>query len=413
MSACGAVITNQMTIPDATISGVVVDSKGFVYICGASNGTIQASPGLTYGTGHIFVEKLMPGTLQTVYSTSIGGSAGDSSSSIAVDSLGNAYVTGYTSSPDFPSTVGSPSLPNQSGSTNVFVFKLAANGAMVFSRVIGGNGASGGSTIAVGAGGIVIGGNTNAPDFPTTRNAIQTAPGGGKDAFVLSISSDGSNIQHATYLGGPGDDEATSVGANQNGDIYVSGHAASYFPTLATSLAPQQIYGGFVSKIDHSTGQLVFSTYLPGVAGQANLQVDSNNSVYLTGLAGTGFPATSGADILEDGFDVLFLMQLDPQGEIVFATLVAGGALDNPQIALSTGSVVIASSSASVVFPATDYSAPICQLGAIVTMDFTLTTLSFASFSPSGKLLTASTYGYCQDESFCGSGHRNIRRVSL
>ncbi len=109
----------------------------------------------------------------------------------------------------------------------------------------------------------------------------------------------------------------------------------------------------------------------------------------------------------------LFLMQLDPQGEIVFATLVAGGALDNPQIALSTGSVVIASSSASVVFPATDYSAPICQLGAIVTMDFTLTTLSFASFSPSGKLLTASTYGYCQDESFCGSGHRNIRRVSL
>src|SRR5205814_9734548 len=151
----------------------------------------------------------------------------DHGSGIAVDTAGNAYITGYTGSRNFP--VANAVQPTLHGSFNAFVAKLDASGAnLAYSTYLGGTIGEFGSGIAVdAAGNAYVTGVTTSTNFPTT-NALQPTFGGGlSDAFVTKLSPGGTQLIYSTYLGGSGTDGATSIDLDTTGNVHLTGMISS------------------------------------------------------------------------------------------------------------------------------------------------------------------------------------------
>src|SRR5437867_4409279 len=146
------------------------------------------------------------------YSTYLGGSDDEVGARIAVDAAGNAYVTGFTCSINFPTTAG-VFQATSGGSCDVFVTKLNPTGSgLVYSTYLGGSDDDGGSGIAVDAtGNAYVTGFTGSTNFPTTLGAFQTASGGQGDGFVTKVNSTGSGLVYSTYLGGGGRDFSLGI----------------------------------------------------------------------------------------------------------------------------------------------------------------------------------------------------------
>jgi hypothetical protein len=193
------------------------------------------------------------------YSTYLGGEGSDGGTGIAVDSVGNAYVTGYTSSssPGFPTTPGAYQTAN-AGLSDAFVTKLApAGNALVYSTYLGGEMGDEGYGIAVDSGGnAYVTGETysSSPGFPTTLDAYQTAKAGETDAFVTELSSAGIALVYSTYLGGEGSDVGCGIAVDSGGHVYVTGGTSSDTPGFPTTLGAYQTANAgssdaFVTKI--------------------------------------------------------------------------------------------------------------------------------------------------------------------
>ncbi|PYP19022.1 MAG: hypothetical protein DMD54_03995 [Gemmatimonadetes bacterium] len=213
--------------------GIAVDAAGNAYVTGrissndfpTTTGAFQAASG---GGGEAFVTKLNPTGSGLVYSTYLGGSRDEIGIRIAVDTTGNAYVTGTTTSLDFPTTPGSfqPAFaggPPSSGDpafspppTDAYVTKLNATGsALDYSTYLGGSGNDRALGIAVdAAGSAFVTGSTFSTDFPTTTGAFQPVRRGtSSDAttFVTKVNPTGSGLAYSTYLGGSGAGTAIAV----------------------------------------------------------------------------------------------------------------------------------------------------------------------------------------------------------
>src|SRR6516162_4007038 len=212
----------------------------------------------TYGgNGDAFVSKLNAAGSSLVYSTYLGGSDVDFGNHIAIDSSGNAYVTGQTYSSDFPITAGAfqTRLPNpQTG----YVSKLnAAGSALIYSTYLGGSGLDQIFAIALdSSGNAYVTGRTTSSNFPTTPDALQTTSGGSFDAFVSKLNAAGTALIYSTYLGGNQDDEAYGIALDASGNAYVEGLTfSSNFPITAGAF--QTIFGGsedaFISKFSFAT----------------------------------------------------------------------------------------------------------------------------------------------------------------
>lgn len=170
-----------------------------------------------------------------VYSTYLGGSATDDALSLAADSLGAAYITGVTNSPDFK--IANPLQSTLNGTQNAFISKLNSDGtALVFSTYLGGSGSDAGLGLAIdGDANIYVTGRTTSPDFPLQFPTQETI-GGRSDAFVSVLSSGGGSLTFSTYLGGSGDEDilggSIAVDAIQN--VYLTGDTNSAnFPTIS------------------------------------------------------------------------------------------------------------------------------------------------------------------------------------
>jgi hypothetical protein len=137
-----------------------------------------------------------------VYSTLLGGSSGDQGSGIAVDGMGNAYVTGFTDSADF-TTTPEALQSTLKGSSNAFVTKLNPQGtALVYSAFLGGSGDDRGTGIAVdGAGNAYVAAISGSADFPTTAAAFRRTPSGGRDAAVAKLNAVGAALVYSTFVG--------------------------------------------------------------------------------------------------------------------------------------------------------------------------------------------------------------------
>ncbi len=243
-----------------------------------------------------------------VYSSYLGGSDVESSADVGVDAAGNAYVAGYTSSPDFP--VGAAYQSSLKGQTDAYIAKInAAGSAVVWATYLGGSNSESALSVAVNAAGnAFIAGATNSTDFPV-RNAAQPAyqatTQNSSDAFITRFSADGSQLDYSTYLGGSGSDFAWAIAIDTAGAAYVTGNTISNdFPTVA---APQPKRGGdpqffstdaFVTKLSADGSSFAYSTYLGGGSSDEGygIAVDAAGAAYVTGVAGSeDFPTTPGA----------------------------------------------------------------------------------------------------------------------
>ena len=321
---------------DETIGTLTVDEAGNFYKAGTTSSADfpTESPFQAANGGNIdaYVTKLNPEGSALVYSTYLGGSGDDTLFRIAVDVDGNAYVTGNTSSTDFP-TEGPFQATNGGGPTDAFVTKLNATGSgLVWSTYVGGSGSETGQGIAVDDdGNTYVSGPTSSTDFPTA-NPLQAVSGGDQDAFVIKLNPAGSALVYATYLGGSGADLGNELAIDAAGNAYVTGQTDSTdFPTLNPL---QAVPGGnrdaFVTKLNAAGSMLLYSTYLGGsdLEFSFDIAVDGGGNAYVTGRTrSTDFPVTAGAfqtSKAGGGTDVL-VTKLNASGsELVYSTYLGG-----------------------------------------------------------------------------------------
>jgi hypothetical protein len=295
-----------------------------------------------------------------VYSSFLGGSNYESAYGVALDGSGNAYLTGFTQSADFPKTVGVFTTDHPGAFAYVFVSKVNASGSgLVYSTYFGGStGAQQGNAIAVdGNGNAYIGGVTSSSDFPATKGAVEPAHSNTYQVgFVTKLNASGNALVYSTYVG-----VNTSGGAGVNGiDVdgsgyaYITGGTTGDFPV--TSGAFQKNYAGngdaFVAKLNNSGSAYDYASYLGGGyldVGNA-ITVDGNGNAYVTGFAECNhFPSTSSAyqkDCDSSGQDV-FVVKMNQGGSaMVYGTFLHARdgignaiALDVYENAYVTGSV--------------------------------------------------------------------------
>jgi uncharacterized protein (TIGR03437 family) len=268
---------------------LAVDSAGNVYFGG------EATDGQTFDEA--FVGKFAPGASSLIwYATPDPSPNGvDVVYGVALDSAGNSYFAGYTTSTNFPVSTGVAQLKNAGGS-DAFVAKYNSAGTELAATYLGGGANDVAYGIAVDASGdVFLTGSTASTNFPVTSGAFQTASGGAGDAFIAKLSST-LGMVFSTYLGGNGADSGNAIAIDSAGAIYVTGETASTnFPTLG---AIQSSFGGgagnlFLTKLNGNGQTLGYSTYLGGSAEDFGLGIalDVSNNAYLTGgTSSTNFP---------------------------------------------------------------------------------------------------------------------------
>jgi large repetitive protein len=270
------------------------------------------------------------------YSTYLGGTDSDIGHGIAVDGSGNAYITGYTASTDFPITTGAYQTLNR-GSDDVFVTKLNAGGTdLVYSTYLGGTDSDIGYNIAVdGSGNAYITGETGSADFPTTAGAFNRTYGGSgsNDGFVTKLNAAGTALLYSTYLGGTYTDAGWGIAVDGSGNAYVTGrtHSADFPVTTGAYQIP---YGGlsdvFVTKLNAGGTALLYSTYLGGADSDAGwgIAVDGSGNAYITGQTGSAdFPTTAGAfnRSYAGGLTDVFVTKLNAAGTALLYSTYLGG----------------------------------------------------------------------------------------
>jgi uncharacterized protein (TIGR03437 family) len=295
-----------------------------------------------------------------VYSTYLGGSGDDVGWGIAVDGAGSAYVTGGTSSTNFP--IQAPyQATNQGlyGGRNVFVTKLTpAGNALVYSTYLGGSGGDFGSGIAVdGAGSAYVTGLTASTNFPTQVPYQATFQGGTLDAFVTKLTPAGNALAYSTYLGGSGDDYGNGIAVDGAGSAYVTGFSASAnFPTQSPYQAKLNGFPAvFVTKLAPTGNALVYSTYLGGAGTAGGIAVDGAGSAYVTGGTGSpDFPTQSPYQGTYQGSGDVFVTKLMPAGNaLAYSTYLGGSGIDygNGIAVDAAGSAYVTGFTGSTNFP--------------------------------------------------------------
>jgi len=276
------------------------------------------------------------------YSTYLGGTGADAGQSIAVDSTGGVYITGFTSSTDFPTmtpiqgTNAGNSQATDASNRDVFVTKLnAAGNALVYSTYLGGNAGDDGIGIAVdGVGNAYITGETQSTNFPTV-NAVQGVYrgfSGSYEAFMAKLNTTGNNLSYSSYLGGNSDSAGLSIAVDGAGNAYVTGTASASFPLVN---AFQETYNSgtcgtaFVAKFDATGTTLLYSTYLGGSDCNEGygIAVDSAGNAYVTGYTyAYDFPTTANAfQTTRKTVSVAFVTKLNATGSaLVYSTYLGG-----------------------------------------------------------------------------------------
>jgi len=291
--------------------GIAVDQDGNAYIAGQSEGDFPTTPGAyqpDYAGGNwdAVAAKFNTDGSNLIYATYLGGEDFDGGRGIAVDASGNAYVTGRTSSGNFPATAG-VKQPAMVGFTNAFVTKINPGGSeLSYSTFLGGGDYVGetGMAIAVdGAGQAYVTGSTYG-NFPVKNAAQPTFGGSGtgvNDAFVTGFNATASDYLFSTYLGGSLYDYGTAIAvftdSRGHSYVHVAGETRSVnFPTknpIQASLSPGGNFDVFVTKIDVATGALVYSTYLggSGLDQSRSIAADHRGNTYVAGSTqSTNFP---------------------------------------------------------------------------------------------------------------------------
>jgi len=283
-----------------------------------------------------------------LYATYLGGTGADVPYGIATRN-GKAYITGSTTSTDFP--VANATLPSSQGGTDMFITeldpRLSGAASMIASGYFGGSGLDYGTSVAVDAAGFVyVAGVTYSFNIPITGGAFQATASGGGEAFVVEFALEFPLILHSTYLGGSGTDGAKRVLIDPNGNVAIAGYTSSAnFPVTQSAL--QSILGGphtivnttptnvFLSilNLNTPTQTLVYSTFYGGSVDEVpySLRLDANGTYYLGGFTlSPDLPVTqnaingSSAKAGFDGFIALINPAKPALNSLMYSSYVTG-----------------------------------------------------------------------------------------
>jgi len=363
--------------------GIVVDGAGNAYVMGETGSTnfpvanaLQPTSG---GSTDAFVTKINAAGTAKVYSTYLGGSSDEFTyGGIAIDSSGNAYVTGETLSANFPTTAGVFQTA-LAGARNAFVTKYnAAGSAHVYSTYLGGTGTDQGIQIAVDSSGnahvIGIASSTNFP----TASPLQGSNAGGNDAFITKVNATGSALLFSTYLGGTGSDTGGAIALDSAGNIYVAGNASSTnFPTASPFQASNAGSADvFIAKI---TTALPAPTITNGPPPNGTVGV-----AYTFNYSATNSPTFSATGTLPTG------LTIDAAG-VISGTPTAAGTFAGITVTATNGTAPDATQNISITIapPAptiTNGPPPNGTVGAVYSFGYTAT--NSPSFSATGTLPT-------------------------
>lgn len=361
--------------------GVAVDQAGNAYVTGSIGvfnfpGTTSSpiQPMFGGGDGDAYVTKLNAAGTAILYATYLGGNGNEAGNGIAVDVAGNAYVTGWTSSSNFPGTADSAIQKTLSNSQDAFVTKLNATGtALAYSTYLGGSDdvtEDMGRRIAVdGSGNAYVVGETNSSDFPgTADSAIQPLFGGGfSDAFITKLNAAGTAIVYSTYLGGSNDDRGFGIAVDGAENVYVTGGTdSSNFPGTASSPIQPTFGGGFsnafVTKVNAAGTAILYSTYLGGSGSDFGfgIAVDGAGNAFVAGRTdSSNFPRTASSPIQSTfggGFDDAFVTELNAAGTAILYSTYLGGSNGDRSFGLAVdavGSAYVTGNTDSSNFPGT------------------------------------------------------------
>lgn len=326
-----------------SITSTAIDAQNSVVVAGWTTSTdLPAANGAQKNNGggvDAFVASFLPDGGALIYCTYLGGSGDDRAFGLALDAARNVYLTGWTSSANFPLAVAFQA--HLKGTRDAFVSKLnAAGNTLIYSTYLGGSGVDTGNAIAVDpAGGAVIVGDSTSTNLPVTPGVFQTRSNGSQDVFVAYFSPAGNTLKFLTYLGGSGVDHASSVALGGNGNVFIGGYTwSTNFPTvLPFQPASGGGQDGFVAKLWSDGTYLKFSTYIGGYGGSVGapeavngLFVERLGNVTVAGITSSAnFPVTPGAfQTVFGGQTDGFVTRLSALGSLLDSTFL-GGALND------------------------------------------------------------------------------------
>lgn len=315
--------------------GIAVDTSENVCITGGTNSTdfplssaIQNNKG---GETDAFITKINASGDNLLYSTYLGGDNSDCGQAVALDKTGNAYITGWTYSHNYP-VIHAGFGNKAAGARDAFITKINASGnTLIYSLYLGGANHDIGNGIAVdNSGNAYITGSTNSIDFPTASALLRSYAGGYHDAFITKIHASGNKLLYSTYLGGNNDDVGYNIAVDTSGNAYSTGMTwSTNFPTVSPLY--KTIAGNndaFITKLDASGKEVLYSTYLGGSTydGGYGIAVDYSGNAYITGVTQShDFPTTSTTHRKVAGDDDAFMTKLDTTGSKIMYSICPGG----------------------------------------------------------------------------------------
>jgi len=328
--------------------GIAVDNSGNVYVAGFTGASDYPTTAGAYdetfnaGGNDAFVFKLSADGSTLVYSTFIGGTGTDQALGLAIDSSGNAYITGQTRSGDYPVTSGAFDESHNGGTGDNFVTKLNATGTgLVYSTYLGGSGFDLGENIAVdSSGNAYVVTQTPSTNFPTTGGVFNSTYGGGSnDAGITVLNSTGNGLIYSGFLGGSDNDVAKAIVVDSSGNAYVSGFSrSSDFQTTVGAFDTTYSAGEdvFVAKISADGSTLVYSTFIGGPNDERTLgiTVDSSGNAYITGKTNSdSYPTVNAFDGSLNGSAGVeqdaFITKVNSAGSaLVYSTYLGGTGSD-------------------------------------------------------------------------------------
>jgi len=356
--------------PD-TARAVALDPSGNIFVAGTTaskdfptRNPVQASASTT-GEADGFVSQISASGTDLLFSTYLGGNDYDFLNGVAVDPSGSVWVSGWTTSTNFPVRGGYQSGPGGGGG-DVFVTEInPARGQILYSTYVGGNGQDLAGGLAVDSRGYVyVTGSTTSTVFPVSARAAQPKLAGKQDMFFFQLNPDTNDLVASTFFGGTGDDVGQKVAVDSAGSAYITGYTDSVnFPVTSGASQPS-IRGGndmFVVKI--TVGRVDWATYLGGTGEDFGgaITVDGAGSAYVGGWTNSSnFPTRSpiqstyqGGNYATQQYDAT-VTRLSPSGNsLLFSTYLGGSGEDKIYgIALDrSGNIHLAGSTTSTNLP--------------------------------------------------------------
>lgn len=327
-----------------TAEDIAVDAAGYAYVTGGTRSSqaafpVAVGPDPTHnGDWDAFVAKVKADGTGLVYAGYIGGSGLDGGWGIAVDAVGNAYVTGRTASSQatFP-VIGGPDLA-YGGGNDAFIAKVRADGTgLIYAGYIGGSDEDWGKDIAVDAAGnaYVVGYTFSdaAEGFPVKTGPDITYNDEG-DAFIARVKADGSGFVYAGYIGGEAFDSGNAIALDAAGNATIAGATASSEATFPVTVGPGLTHNGgsdaFVAKVKADGSGLVYAGYIGGSEDdEANgVAVDAAGHAWVAGSTRSAedtFPVAVGPDLTHNGGWDAFVAKVKADGSGLLAAGYIGG----------------------------------------------------------------------------------------